>query len=534
MSQYPPTAEQQIAIDIAKSGKTMKLLAFAGAGKTSTLVFVAKALGKLGKKGIYLAFNKDIAKEANAKMPSNVRAMTFHSMALSQMPVYKKRLEKEFAFKDFIKKFGIEPLAFYAQGQSGSKKEKKLVTLSEAAQKSLIDRTLSKFYTDDESVSEPTDQHMKAAIEDSEFGWSLDPLDIKALCAELMPVVRDLWVDFSNPAGEIGLAGRHDVYLKMWAMSRPQIETDFILFDEAQDADPIMTTVLTSQSCQVIYVGDPYQQIYSFRGAVNVMQLLEVPEAQLTQSFRFGDELAKCCQPVLNALGCQSKIRGLIDKPTQIYYREPTPDGEGAPPIDAILCRTNTHAVVLSIISVQNIKKNGGAKENLILPLNLSFKETKDMMFAIAKLKKGVSDHPKLVGFRDYSDLLQYAKDYPQDTEISSFVRMYMTVGMKNVLEAIEMVENIKPGSHKGPVVTTAHRSKGLEWDHCLLASDMAEVWGKPDEPPSPIECHENYEDELRLLYVAMTRAKKSLWLGSLSGFLQELAVTYNNHKTVN
>lgn len=42
MSEYPPTPEQQVAIEIAKSGKTMKLLAFAGAGKTSTLVFAAQ------------------------------------------------------------------------------------------------------------------------------------------------------------------------------------------------------------------------------------------------------------------------------------------------------------------------------------------------------------------------------------------------------------------------------------------------------------------------------------------------------------
>lgn len=524
MSEYPPTPEQQVAIKIAESGKTMKLLAFAGAGKTSTLVFVAKALGKLGKKGLYLAFNKDIATEANSKMPKNVRAKTFHSMALSQMPDYKRRLEKEFPFSEFVRRFNIEPLAFYVnngEDRSGYNK-KDTITLTEAAQKNLVDRTLVKFYVDPkEGVDEPTEEHMIAAIEEPDFGWILDPYDVKALCNELMPVVRDMWKDFSNPEGEIGLAGRHDVYLKMWAMSKPQLDTDFILFDEAQDADPIMTTVLTSQKCQVIYVGDPYQQIYSFRGAVNVMQTLDAPQAELTQSFRFGHELAKQCQPILNALGCKSEIRGLLEKPTKVFKRIPT--AEELPSVQAILCRTNTQAVSLTIDSVKKLKERNGSKDDLILPLNISFKETKEMMFAIAKLCKGPSDHPKLVGFRNFKELKQYAQDCPKDTDISPFVRMFCTIGMQSVMETIEQVESLDPETHKGPVVTTAHRSKGLEWDNCMLAEDMADVWEESDvNDPSTLS-----DDELRLLYVAITRAKKNIWLGEVSSFLNELERAY-------
>lgn len=525
MSEYPPTPEQQVAIEIAESGKTMKLLAFAGAGKTSTLVFVAKALGKLGKKGLYLAFNKDIATEANSKMPKNVRAKTFHSMALSQMPAYKKRLEKEFPFAEFVRRFKIEPLGFYVKNgeDHGFFDKNKMIVLSEAAQKNLIDRTLVKFYTDPEDgVDAPKEEHMLAAIEEPDFQWVVSPEDAKAICNELMPVVRDLWADFSNPEGEIGLAGRHDVYLKMWAMSKPQLDTDFILFDEAQDADPIMTTVLTSQKCQVIYVGDPYQQIYSFRGALNVMQMLDAPQAELTQSFRFGHELAMQCQPILNALGCKSEIRGLLDKPTKVFKRTPETEEE-IKSIQAILCRTNTEAVSLTIESVKKMRERGGSEHDLILPLNISFKETKEMMFAIAKLCKAPCDHPKLVGFRNFKELKKYADDCPKDTDISPFVRMFCTVGMEKVMDTINMVENIDPATHKGPVVTTAHRSKGLEWDNCLLAEDMAAVWEEADvNDPETLS-----DDELRLLYVAITRAKKNIWLGEVSWFLDELERVY-------
>ena len=51
-----------------------------------------------------------------------------------------------------------------------------------------------------------------------------------------------------------------DVYLKVCEQSRPTINADFILFDEAQDSDGLMLSVLKHQRTQVIYVGDPYQQ----------------------------------------------------------------------------------------------------------------------------------------------------------------------------------------------------------------------------------------------------------------------------------
>jgi L-asparaginase II len=41
----------------------------------------------------------------------------------------------------------------------------------------------------------------------------------------------------------------------------------------------------------VIYVGDAHQQIYAWRGAVNAMQQLPLPESRLTTSFRFGEQM---------------------------------------------------------------------------------------------------------------------------------------------------------------------------------------------------------------------------------------------------
>lgn len=58
------TQEQQAAIDLAGQGQTMKVSALAGTGKTSTLVGIAQATQG---RGLYLAFNKGIATEAQQR-----------------------------------------------------------------------------------------------------------------------------------------------------------------------------------------------------------------------------------------------------------------------------------------------------------------------------------------------------------------------------------------------------------------------------------------------------------------------------------
>ena len=64
------------------------------------------------------------------------------------------------------------------------------------------------------------------------------------------------WADLS--AGEKGrLKATHDVYLKQWQLSHPQLtERDVILYDEAQDADPCIASVEEGQRpAQLIAVG---------------------------------------------------------------------------------------------------------------------------------------------------------------------------------------------------------------------------------------------------------------------------------------
>src|SRR5881396_2941944 len=77
---HPPTSEQRHILQLAKEYKTLKVIAGAGTGKTSTLVMMAE---QDSRPTIYLAFNKAMAEEAKHRMPDHVVCKTTHSLAFS-------------------------------------------------------------------------------------------------------------------------------------------------------------------------------------------------------------------------------------------------------------------------------------------------------------------------------------------------------------------------------------------------------------------------------------------------------------------
>jgi hypothetical protein len=160
----------------------------------------------------------------------------------------------------------------------GGRYEKYVLMPSRLA--SLVANAVSYFCST--SSQYPAPRHIQAP------SW-LHPDDIESLQQHLSRSERR-WLESIDQNHQAGIG--HDIYLKLWAFSEPNIPADYVLFDEAQDADPLMLGILLRQrSTQVIYVGDAHQQIYAWRGAVNAMQQLPLPESRLTTSFRFGERL---------------------------------------------------------------------------------------------------------------------------------------------------------------------------------------------------------------------------------------------------
>ncbi|EGV1005363.1 TPA: DNA helicase, partial [Escherichia coli] len=84
MTQHPvrkirhaPTAEQQAVINW--QGQRLVVRAFAGTGKTATLVAYAQARPE--RRMLYIAFNRSVREEAQARFPVNVCCRTAHRLA---------------------------------------------------------------------------------------------------------------------------------------------------------------------------------------------------------------------------------------------------------------------------------------------------------------------------------------------------------------------------------------------------------------------------------------------------------------------
>lgn len=103
------------------------------------------------------------------------------------------------------------------------------------------------------------------------------------------------WVDIATCVVEDSFAGKRPIthaLLQAW-VTRP-IPYDVLLVDEAQDLNPRQVAYLLAHKGPRIFIGDPHQSIYGFRGANDRMRRLEAVATaryELTQTFRFGPPL---------------------------------------------------------------------------------------------------------------------------------------------------------------------------------------------------------------------------------------------------
>ncbi|XP_048338272.1 F-box DNA helicase 1-like, partial [Sphaerodactylus townsendi] len=90
-SNIQPTYEQQQILKHAiRPGQVVKIMAFAGTGKTSTLIKYAQKWSDL--RFLYVAFNKTVAEQGRRVFPRNVTCKTIHSLAYSEVgKLYNKK-----------------------------------------------------------------------------------------------------------------------------------------------------------------------------------------------------------------------------------------------------------------------------------------------------------------------------------------------------------------------------------------------------------------------------------------------------------
>jgi superfamily I DNA/RNA helicase len=318
----------------------------------------------------------------------------------------------------------------------------------------------------------------------------LDTPECLAVLREaLPPLAARAWEDLISTDGQLRFD--HDVYLKLWQLSGPRLPADYVLLDEAQDANPVMASIVESQThAQLIAVGDRCQAIYGWRGAVDAMAKFPADiRLPLAQSWRFGPAVAAEANKWLGILGAGLRLRG-YDRINSAVTPLATPG--------TLLCRTNARTMSEAMNAMasgsRKVAITGGGREILALAE------------AANTLKAGAgTSHPELFAFHTWGEVQDYAEHDPGGSDLHVFVKLIDEHGPETIIDAVKRLSDERDASL---IVSTSHKAKGREWDTVQIATDFREPKKDPDKPD---EMPEISPPEAMLAYVAVTRAKLTL-----------------------
>ncbi|XP_051468115.1 F-box DNA helicase 1 isoform X4 [Apus apus] len=327
---------------------------------------------------------------------------------------------------------------------------------------------------------------------------------------------KEIWHNMKKLDGDVEKKYKItcDGYLKLWQLSKPQLSGyDVIFVDEAQDCTPAIVDVVLSQKCGIILVGDPHQQIYTFRGAVNT--LYSVPHTHiyyLTQSFRFGPEIAYVGATILDVckrirsktlVGGNQKgdVRGLMEGKRASLSRSNFNVFE-----DAVKLTGRERPVKIHVIG--GLERFGLSRIHDIWKLSQPAEERRKANLVIND--SFIKRWEETQGFLGLKEYVERVDDKDLEGKIA-IVEKYKD-------RVPELVQKIK-SSHVSQealadyLIGTVHQAKGLEFDTVLIAEDFVKVPSLSADYQRRIKFHVGLypEDEWNLLYVAVTRAKKYL-----------------------
>ena len=490
---FKPTQEQLDAIEKARTGQDLKILAFAGAAKTTTLELIAKDL--FFKKVLYLAFNKSIATEASNRFSFNVTCKTTHSLAYSaivgQTPAFKDKLKGRLTGFNVAKMLGLRSMS-------------ECTPLTPSQYGSMVLKTVTNFcnsgYPEFHKKLVPLNEMYDLAVKRK---GEITPDLMRKVYAD----AQRLWKKMIDPNDTTYIT--HDTYLKLHELTRPPLsQYDIIMLDESQDSNDVVLSIVGHAKAQKIFVGDPYQQIYSWRGSVNAMDEIHTPHiAYLSQSFRFGDQVAALADHILEyELECDMPIRGfesVADTVCELAFP------------DCMIFRTNAGVIGEAMSQIQR-----GRKVCIIGDIE-----------ALIRLIDGVnelqqtnrSSHPELMDFLSYQDFVEYTES-PFGKDLAVIVKLLEEKGYKALKQALETIRH-NTEQDSDIILTTAHKSKGREFETVKLGGDFKAIEDLSEKRNAGLPVPDINKEEFNLLYVAVTRAKKAIDVSSLRYFDELLEV---------
>ncbi|KAJ3029712.1 UNVERIFIED_CONTAM: hypothetical protein HDU68_011325 [Siphonaria sp. JEL0065] len=576
-----PTAEQQAIIDFGASlpihrlGNVCRIVAGAGTGKTTTLQLLAETLVKQKHRVLYIVYNKTAQADAEERfksMGAMVTCRTMHGTALQYMqrpnsnndfpinPVddhdVMKRIERD--YERTVERWLASNFRG-TQPRPGTPEHGKAVAARIKTVCFFIFKTLEFWYRRADPVQkllEPWTTYYPAKKKHTEE-YRFEPGRF------YVDIANEIWTKMWN--GHFPIT--HDAYLKYAQLGNfrlpPYITT--VLMDESQDSSACQLDLFITQLAKnskgtqstrrnVFIVGDAAQSIYYFRGA-RPKELAQIQthfdaatplrDFTLTKSFRFGHTVAKVANTLLwmKANSPQAKdfnpycLVGGSGIPGKLIGAN-----EHLPYPYTIIARSGLKLIMKGLEAVAIHDRRKTNDEPLKIAINGNPQEyktkMKDALDVYRLFTKQKPIHPK---FSEWETFQEFEKDVA-DREMGEYNLMISLIETyqertPDVIREFEesILEKKFMVAEADVVLTTAHQSKGLEYDHVEVCDDFIDLdvtekkpenegrgskFVKGSQAPKKGANKKEMEfklnawgDDLNLWYVAVTRPKKLLKL---------------------
>lgn len=483
MSTFTPTDEQLEIIDAARSSSESLIInALAGAAKTTTLELICRALPP--DPIISLAFNKRIAEEMKKRLPGNVASATMNSVGHRVWSAATgKRLVVDKDKSYLILKDIIGTL-------KGSDKSEAWDSFSDIRKAVSAAKMLG--YVPEKGFENAT----RLILRSDFFDYFDEPFP------EWQQHIIDQVLRTGITQAYAGAIDFDDqIYMPtLFGGAFPRYPRTMI--DETQDLSPLNHAFVEKLvSGQLIAVGDPWQSIYAFRGAMTssmalLGQKFNCRELTLSISFRCPRAvIRKAHSRVPHMRWPEWAIEGVVAN-LDSWDAATIPDNA------AIICRNNAPLFSCALA----LLKHGRGVQLIGTDLGPSL---------IRTLKKlGPEDLPQtqtLDAIEEWKQTtLKKSKNAGSVVDKAECLSVFARAG-DSLGAAVAYADHIFKA--KGPVqLLSGHKAKGLEWNTVYHLD--------PHRVPSPFaKDFESREQELNVRYVIETRAKQELYLMTMESF---------------
>jgi DNA helicase II / ATP-dependent DNA helicase PcrA len=333
---------------------------------------------------------------------------------------------------------------------------------------------------------------------------------------------------------------------------RVQDQYRYFTVDEYQDISPLQQRLINAwlgNRQEICVVGDPAQTIYSFAGATSSFLTTftsRFPDAEvirLTSGYRSTPEITFAANSLLRSATMGQELNAQNDhgdKPEVLAYNDESSEIAGIVADMTSLLSSGVPAQEIAVLARTNSQLNSleRAMNGAKLPYQVRSTERFFDRPDVKEFLKGVRTasviptegiswldelrtlaQPFLTGqsIDGIAGLLHLARELDDDTNFSpKTLRSYLR-------EVEDRVQQNNPPTMPVITLATLHAAKGLEWERVFLMG--ANVGLLPLETNGFTLDARMIEEERRLFYVGMTRAKRELrisYRGKPSPFLAQ------------